>query len=90
MGKKKFNKKETVRFVLVAGVDENGKPDNKFKPIETYPNAPNSTQRQQIIEEMSEFEHIEINGRKFNESEIPSYILEQIKGRTDLIYNQKH
>ena len=35
MGKKKFNKKKSVRFALVPGVDENGNPANTFKPIET-------------------------------------------------------
>jgi len=35
MGKKKFNKKESVRFALVSGIDENGNPSNSFKPLDT-------------------------------------------------------
>ena len=33
MGKKKFNKKESVRFTLVPGVDEHGNPTVLYKPI---------------------------------------------------------
>lgn len=88
MGKKKFNKKQTVRFVLVPGVDENGNPDNKFKPVET-PHRGYIPGMERIVNEIAEFEEIEINGKVVSESEIPAYILDQIRGRADLIYNER-
>lgn len=35
MGRKKFNRKEAVRFQLVNGLDKEGKPTTLYKPIET-------------------------------------------------------
>lgn len=32
---KRFNKKKSVRFVLVPGTDELGNPTTMFKPVET-------------------------------------------------------
>jgi hypothetical protein len=44
-GKQKFNKKEAVRFTLVPGFDENGKPITHFRPVETKKSKVNPNQR---------------------------------------------
>lgn len=35
MGKKSFNRKKAVRFVLAPGPEKDGKPSVLFKPVET-------------------------------------------------------
>lgn len=85
---RKFNKKEAVRFLLVPGRDEHGNPTTTFKPVETR-NRLSRKEREKIIGQFSDYQ-IEIDGKQVDESEIPSYVLEQIRGRADLIFNQKN
>ena len=88
MGKKKFDKKGTVRFTLVPGKDENGNPVNLFKPVDTNTRvAPQNPDK--LISTVSDYQ-IEFDGKPVDESEIPNFILEQIRGRADLVFNQKH
>jgi precorrin-6B methylase 2 len=45
-------------------------------------------ERKKIIQNISDYDEITINGKVVDESEIPAYVLEQIRGRSDIVYNQ--
>ncbi len=41
-----------------------------------------------MISQFAGIDQITINGKVVGEDEIPAYVLEQIKGRGDLVFNQ--
>lgn len=41
-----------------------------------------------MISQFADIDQITINGKVVGEDEIPAYVLEQIKGRGDLVFNQ--
>lgn len=41
-----------------------------------------------MISEFSDYDEITINGKAIDDDEIPAYVLEQIRGRKDLLFNE--
>lgn len=89
-GKGRFDKKQAVRFTLLPGPEKDGKPSVLYKPVESRKTRLSKRERKVIISELADVEEVTINGRVVREDEIPAYVLEQIKGRGDLIFNQIH
>ncbi len=59
MGKNKhFNRKQTVRFTLVPGFDSNGKPAPLYKPIENRKSKLNEKQKNNIINQIGDYDQI--------------------------------
>jgi hypothetical protein len=89
-GKGRFDKKQAVRFTLLPGPERDGKPSVLYKPVESRKTRLSKQERKVIITELVDVEEVTINGRKMREDEIPAFVLEQIKGRGDLLFNQIH
>lgn len=90
MGKKNFDRKKAVRFHLVPGPEKDGKPTVLFKPAENKKSKLSKKERKQAISLLADYEEITINGKVVDEDELPAFVLEQIRGRNDLIFNQMH
>mgnify|MGYP006897429747 CR=1 FL=1 len=88
MGKHKFDRKKAVRFTLVPGPEINGKPSVLFKPVESKKSKLNRKEKKKMISQFSDYDEITINGKAVEEDEIPAYVLEQIRGRKDLLFNE--
>ena len=88
MGKHKFDRKKAVRFSLVPGPEINGKPSVLFKPVESKNSKLNKKEKKKMVSELSDYDEITINGKAMEEDEIPAYVLEQIRGRKDLLFNE--
>jgi hypothetical protein len=88
MGKHKFDRKKAVRFHLVPGPEKDGKPTVLFRPAENKRSKVSRKEKKKVIAELADYDEIKINGRVVEEDEIPAYVLEQIRGRKDLVYNQ--
>ena len=88
MGKHKFDRKKAVRFSLVPGPEKDGKPTVMFKPVDTRKSKVNKKDKKKALSQLSDYDEITINGKAVEEDEIPAFVLEQIRGRKDLVFNQ--
>ena len=88
MGKHKFDRKKSVRFSLVPGPEVNGHPTCLFNPVETMRNKVGKKDRKKIVSQIADYDEITINGRVIEDDEIPQCVLDQIRNRKDLLFNQ--
>ena len=89
MGRKTwFNRKKAVRFTLVPGPEENGKPTVTYKAVDNTNSGLSRKEKRKLIQEVGGIEEVLVNGKPLEETEIPAFVLEQIRGRANLVFNE--